>query len=541
MIDRLVRLLGSDASVVRILRHHLARAAEGAAELAVERRGGGLAPRHLRLFFVVVLIDMSLALAVVPIVVHPPVLAARFIAGCAALVALGVGLLRVFSVVLDEADHVAIGWWPISRRDCLLAQLMLLGRDLMGSCALLVALPLIPYTIVAPHPFLDGPGLALGLALQTLAILLAVVSGTLMLQRRLGRQSARRTGRTLTVLAVMGFYIASFISRGHPGGSSWMDGALSAWLPLDWFAAWGVLGGSSTAPFVAGMGLALVVLLGMTVPIFQSARDRGGLLEPMGPTPRRSWMIDLLGGVLAVFTRRREGRILRRLVIAHVREDWRLGVLRYLYAATLGLCVVILATPAHDLAGFVFVLPDQHLPIRGIVVWLSLALASPIVGLLFQQHSEFSDAGWLIATGDLDRRRLAAAQRGVARAVTLAPALLTMFVLWSRAGAPFTLTISDLLLVAGLFELMLRIVQRWMLALPFCRSWYAAASSTLLIIGALNLPLITVVSLWTLGVYDKWLWARVGTWVMVAVGIIWSGASFERLIREEAPARPALS
>src|SRR5204862_3960905 len=100
-------------------------------------------------------------------------------------------MIGVPSLLADD-DAAVLGWWPLSARDLTLARLLIVLRPVMQGSAVLCGLPLAAHALLGPIPLVSALSLAVGLALQAIAVtalVMAVVAGAL---SGPGRKAGRR-------------------------------------------------------------------------------------------------------------------------------------------------------------------------------------------------------------------------------------------------------------------------------------------------------------------------------------------------------------
>ncbi|MBD3222267.1 hypothetical protein GF314_13600, partial [bacterium] len=344
MIALLLRLAGVPAHRVLGLARALRADAHGKQELQYEERGRrGLHPDTGRRVMLAMLLVMSVLLAVVAVVLRERLLLVAVILMAAQVMAAFLrAATEVVPLVLGGDDRPVLGWWPVTGRELLVARGLLVGGSVVEASVAILAAPLVAVAVAARPPVLPAVGLLVGAALQAVAlasvmVLLAQAAGRMLGVRR-ARRLAEVTGTLLLIVA---------INVGIRAARTWLGdlAALSPWwllvAPPAWFAAWGAWT-EPTGAVLVGAAASLAVTAGL---VAAGTRALGGLgiervEDPAARRPRRDWTAPLVA-LTWPGLRGRDGRALRLLLRAHLREDWRLtGSLLFLPVAMLVYLVV---------------------------------------------------------------------------------------------------------------------------------------------------------------------------------------------------------
>lgn len=499
--DAAIRLLGGDPRRVDALQRGLRRAATGRMELLDERRGTGIPLEFVPILVGAVLAVLSMLLTGGTILLRArPDVAALLPCLAAALLAIIVSSALGAPSLLADDDARILGWWPISSRDLALARFAALLRPVLAGSAVLCALPVAAFAVVGPVPIVSALLLALAIVVQACAACAAVVAVVAGAVRLLGRQGARRLLLfVMTPLVVVPAALPGLLADSIARQPQRVE-VLLAILPPAWFASWALVPADAAA---APLALSLITTLGV-IPLAMRLVASGGAgeqVEARRARPRRAPLGSLAGALLVPFTPGREGRVMRRLVVAHVREEWRLGILRLAPLAALAAAVAVALAPESLAASAVQILPGS-LGFRPVLLAPIAAVFLALPSVLLLLGSEDHDAAWLLAGSDLEPARMLGAARGAARALVGLPLVTVVAALHARAGSPLALAIPDVTITALMFDVALRAIQRRHLLWPFSRPWDGPPDDLVLAMAAGGVPLaITLLLLLAVG-YD---------------------------------------
>lgn len=491
-----VRTAGGEPAVVLPLLQALRRDAAGVYELLRTRdpKGFRIPPSamHLIAMIIAALGSVGILMAFVIGAERRLPLLGPAVLCCAQVVVLATSLVgQVAPAMLLAEDERTVGWWPIARRDLLLARL---GTALVPALQLTIALSAIPLAalVFTGRPLaLAALLLALALLVQTVVMAMGTAALVAALVRMFGSRRARRLAAplvdgNLAALPLLLMPVMSPLSRfvrAHPG--------LVDWLPPVWFARFGdPLGGAAAW---RGMALAValtavVVMVAWRLATPQSAAPVEAAPEPAGRRGRH-WT-DAVPWLLRPWLPGREGWVTGRLLAAHLRDDWRFGANTLLNVALIGALLWYHTTPEGDGPG-----PATDLLAGGSQTLLMMSMAIPFL-IAF---SSTPKALWIVALADLDAGRLLAAQRGLARGLALVPLLAIMAVRGLRLGAD-PLSVAVMLGIVALeFEFLLLLSQRLQPLLPFSRAYTRDQSSQTMMRGLALVGVLLVVAFVNLG------------------------------------------
>lgn len=495
-VDGAIRLAGGDPHVVRILSAALHRAADGKMELLFEqsRRRGTMSPGAARILLTVLagLGSVFLCILFVDTDQNPPagalVLAAgHWLMGTAWLVG------RAAPALLNDDDLAVIGWWPLGPRNLMLARVGVMLRDLLPFTAAAATMPLLMFLVTGHPPMLASLLLAAGLLVQSCAMALGVLLFSSLAVMRLGRVRMQRIGALLAdgnamiiiwLVAVMSPRFAHDLTHWSP---------VHSFLPFAWVAAW------ADPMQIDRFVLHVALLLGSTVALARLASR----LVTSEPTVRtaditeskpagRHWT-DLLDVLLRPWTKTIEGWAVRRLLVAHMRDDWRvlgaIAVIPLMFAAMM--LGVFFSGSAVDL--------DEEVTTSALFAinfsfWLPLYAPMAFSGLLFSSSPQ---ALWPLALADLDGWAILAAQRRVARAMILAPMLAAYGYRALVIGLWWPWVLADMLLLAMCWEVSTLFMQGRLLTMPFSK----AMSSYQDISRAATMIIAFIMSLGYIGIF----------------------------------------
>lgn len=464
LLDGLILLAGGRPDVVRPLTRGLLRAADGGLELLWARSSGSfvLSPQGARILAAVLAALGSVLVVGLMIMTGRRVEWAAYLLAGAHWAVVGVMALVMGgpSLLVDE-DAAVLGWWPLTRRDLLLARLGALLRPLLEVSLALTMAPLVAFAFAGSPPVAAAILLAVGLLLQTLAAAMVVIILLQTAARLGGPRHARRLATLLTEGAPLLFFLPLLLAGLLEERWDWIEehgSTLALLLPPFWFGAWGLplAGGRTLLAAAAGLvGTAALGALGFHVLARPAAPAER--IESVSSYPSRRHWSRLVSAALIPWSSGREGHVTRRLLEHHLREDWRFVGAMLAQALLFGVMIFIDEDvdprAATGLVNFAF------------VYWVTLWAPGLAVTM---QYSSRPQALWVVALGDLDPARMLAAQRGILRGLALAPVLA---IYAGRAAAlgfrPWVIA-ADALILAGFWELMITLVQTRQRSLPFC-------------------------------------------------------------------------
>lgn len=501
-----VRAAGGDPAVVLPLLHALRRDAVGVNELLRSRdsRGFRIPPSAMHIVGLVLaaLGSVGLVIAFVVGAQRGQPLLGPIVLCVAQVVFLASNLVgQVVPALLCAEDERAVGWWPLSHRDLVLARL---GTVLVPGLQLTAALagaPLVTLMVVGRPTVVAGLLLALAVLLQTLVLAVGAAALATALVRGVGTRRARKLAAplvdgNLSVLPLLLMWSAQPLMRffeQHP--------QVGSWLPPVWFAGWG----DPLAGAHAWRGMALSAALSVLVLVvgWRAAAPRTAAPERENPAPagrRRAHWTDVMPLLLRPWLRGREGWVTGRLLAAHLRDDWRFGANALLNLTLLGGMLWYHTRPEGDGAD-----PAFDLLLGGTQVLLMMTISIPFL----VAFSSTPKALWVVAMADLDARRLLAAQRGLVRGLALVPLMAIMLVRGLQLGAGGLPLAVALALMALECEFLLLLTQRVQPLLAFSRAYTRDQNSQSIVRGMVLLGLLVAVAALNFGA-SAWVPLRYG-------------------------------
>ena len=512
LLKLLVGAAGGRPEVVLPLYQGLEKAAEGRNALlrSQSRRRSHVSPYALRMIMLILTALGSVLLAVFMLVgssefqPHPGVLV--LVAAHWLLVLSMVINLAGPSLLVDD-DFQVLGWWPLTRRELLLARLGTVLRPALEISLALGVVPLLVLAITGRPPVLAALGLLLGLLVQTVGLVFGTAAGLALVVRLWGRRRAQR----LAMLAAdgnsfMGLWLVMlFAPRLVPRLSQHLDLLLA--LPPFWFAGSGDLGAGPLvwAQLAAGTLLsALMVWLGLRV---LAPAGHGQVAEPLETRPGRWHLSSVISWLLKPMMPGREGWAVRRMLEHHLREDWRF------IGGMAGMPVVIIAlyfgyrgNSAADLK------PGELAHTAMMAVGnphLLMLMASSII--FVSSFSSTPRALWLVALADLDTGRLLEAQRGMIRGLAFVPILAVYGSKAWSLGASWQVVLLDVLILGLQAEITVAILQPILMIMPFSLAYTNDQTVRRIGVGLLAMA-VGLVFVVCNALYAKFPDFRVGLW-----------------------------
>jgi hypothetical protein len=530
----IVSRLGGDVRRVSTLREWMERAAQGRILLELERRrgpGSPFDPSIINMFIGMILVAQSLGLAGISWF-------ARGLLGTWMLAAVHAGTVLMVIVflagqrLLPDDDVQTMGWWPVPVREIVLARIGLLLKPALQATIALTTAPLTMLLVFARPPLLAASLLGCGLLLQTVGLVAGAALLTRALRRLRGPRGAQRLFFPLFGLVVVAPWVISYLLLPrHDDDLLQAFLASPPWyvtlLPSSWAPSWALLFSSRFA-WAGVVASLLATFAGGAVSMRHPRTGRRGLaIAPMRAAAIRLPLVAMVETLLAPFVRGREGWLVRRLTAAHLRDDpHMLGSLAMLPALLMLYAVLLFDRSWLALLAA----PADPVPVR-IAFFLTLpAMVLPLTTMPNLVLSCDARAAWLLATAELHPHRLLAAQRGVARGLTLLPMLLAFTVLHGLAGTAAPLIVTDLALAWLVWDVSCVAVQSIYPVMPFSRP-REGSGNELLPVGVMMLPVWLVISAWTLLVYEPlpWWTGKVATWALLG----WLALHLRRRLRRK--------
>lgn len=469
ILRSVARLAGADPKQTAVIHHYTKIHTEQVQIAMLHRHNPSLSPQVGRLLGVLLLgiggVILGAYIAAVPLTIPPSALL-RGILSFAGLIALVYAVWLLYTILLSEQDAASLGWWPVRPRSLVLAKVVFTVRELLIGAVIVLGPMTLAWIFRGPVPMLSALGLVISVILTiwlTVMTALVLVSTS---QRTLG---VRGTRNLMLVFIALGMILyIGLISK-----ESWVKlaaGALihSPFFPPRWLA---LLGGAATIPSSADLlwlGGHLLAIVFVTWLAFRSVGPRlmAGFSEPV-QSRRRSR--GLLARYFFLWGRDREWRIVSRLFIAHVRNDWRFR--RHL-AVLAGYFVVMIvfAATKHSI-GALLVSRDAATGVfsPGMIVFM-IAILVPLMIFPMLSASSESKALWIVYAGQVNRLKIALAVRRLFRAVYLYPLLALAAYLYFGTGGATTDSIKQFVLLVLTVELTTSVVHRVYDVFPFAQS-----------------------------------------------------------------------
>lgn len=520
LFARLVTAAGGRPEVVLPLYRGLEKAAAGSHELLrrQSRRRNPISTQNLRLILLVLTalgsVFLSLFMLINPPEMHPPL---------GVLVLVGVHWLLVVNMVtalagpslLVDDDLQAVGWWPVTRRELLLARLGTILKPALQATLALGAAPVLVYAVTGRPPLAPAVALAAGLLIQTVGVTFGVAAALALVVRLWGRRRAQR----LAALFADGnnfiylWLLIVFAGNLEPWFSAHPQVLLS--LPPLWFAAYGDLWAGGLSRLLAALGTAVsFIMVGAGLRVL-GAGGQGHPSQPVEARPARWHFSAVVSRLLRPMMRGREGWVVRRLLESHLREDWRFvgGMLTMpamMAVMFFGLDDTTRAGLEPGALDFTALTSIQHAPFLTAMTLSVIFLAS---------YSSTPRALWLVGLADLDTGGLLAAQRGMIRGLVTLPVLLLYGVKAAQLGATPLVVAGDLAVLLLQVEVIITFLQPFIMTMPFSVAYTNDQTGRRVALGFLALGVALVfVALDFL--YAAFAAARLATWVVLPVALL---------------------
>jgi len=408
--------------------------------------------------------------------------------------------------LLLEDDTRLAGWWPVTRRELVQARLALLVGPALQATAALAAIPLLVLAITGRPPVLAAASLGVGLLLQTCGVTFAVAAGVVIAARR-AADGGRRLAELLGSGSPTWVVFALFATWPHYGPWLLAHPRVHLFLPPLWFAAWAapLAGGRLLAQAAAG-AVATLALASLGLRILVPRRSGTPLVPRRAAPPRRHWsgLVDLL---LRPGLTDREGRVVRLLLAAHLREDGRQVGAMALFPLVLAMELFLFpARPVAPLPGALSALLE--IPNAFFVLFM-MPYAVPVL-----LYSSRADAYWIVRLGALRTWPLLMAMRRLAHVLVMAPCLAVYILRAATLGMAPAVIAGDVLLLAALADTvqigMLHAYYAAPFAWPHRREQSLQYMGPLLLGGALALGAMLLAALYASGP-----WGMAVTWGLV--------------------------
>jgi hypothetical protein len=524
LFGRLVTLAGGRPEVVLPLYRGIELAAAGRNDLLRQRsrRQFFLSAEALRLIFMVLTalgsVVLSFAMVLNPPDHHPDVGVLVLVAAHWLLTAGMVVSLAGPSLLVDD-DQQVLGWWPVSRRELLLARLGTLLKPALQVTLALGLVPLVVFAFTGRPPVLMAALLGVGLLIQTLGVAFGTAAVLALVVRLWGRRRAERLAALAADSNIFMYFwlLGAFMPRLEPFFTA--HAGLFLALPLFWFT---IFGDPLAGPLAQAAGAVGVVwcLTSVAVGLRLLGRAHAGeMAEPLATRPPRWHHASVVSWLLRPMMPGREGWVVRRLLESHLRDDWRFigGML------TLPVMIAVMFFVASDAAPAGTGSPElAHTALQAVENSpFVMVLAATVIFLT--TFSSTPAALWPVALADLDTGRLLTAQRGMIRGLVVAPVLVLYAVKAALLGASPGIIILDLVVLALQVETVLTILQPMIMIMPFSQPYTSDHSSRRVVLGLLGLGLAVVFVVLNY-LYARYEPARWSCWIGLPVLLLLSRA-----------------
>ncbi len=525
LLALLVRAAGGRPEVVLPLFQGLERAAEGRNELlraqARRRRRINISAWALRAIMLTltalgsVILTVFLLVHVTDFHPHPGVLV---LAAAHWFLVLALVLNLAGPSLLVDEDFQVLGWWPVSRRELLLARLgTLLMPALQVSLALLAA-PLVALAVTGRPPVLLALLFLAGLTVQTLGLVFGAGVVLSLVVRLWGRRRAQRVAALMADgNSLMYFWLILLFADKLVHFFADKVGLLLA-LPPFWFAGFGDLQGARSV-WPGALAGTLVSLLMVWLGLRLLVSEGGGqAAEPLETRPSRWHYSSLISWLLQPMMPGREGWVVRRLLEHHLREDWRF------IAGMVSLPVIM----AFLFFGLTSTRGDHEITRSALLAvgnhHLLIFMASSIIFL--SSYSSTPRAMWVVGLADLDTGRLLAAQRGMIRGLAFFPILAVYAVRAFSLGASWQVVALDVLVLGLETEAAVTILQPFLMIMPFSLAYTNEQTGRRILVGflAMAVGLVFILGNFLYAENDTGHWVVLGALPLVLLGArVWHG------------------
>lgn len=505
------RWLGADPRRVSVLAAGIERSTHGYQILQRENGKAALFdPRTRRVLLVVIGVLASLVLSAFVVMTRQK--GPSIGAGVTLFTGLGQALLLLAlapAYLLDHEDARVLGHWPVTARDVAVARLIALARPLRDLTVSFAALPCLLITIFVEPRGAAGLVTALAIVAQGAALLMSFVAVLLLAQRWLGLERARRHVRAVGASLGIFAYVAMQFGSRTRSESGALDPSTLAWIPLFWYATWPLLLREAPAMLWVGFSasvlwLALLAMVSIRLAIAASAPERPDPARGGSTAPDRFLEI-----CWSPWLRRPHGRVLLRVALAHWREDSRF--------MTQVLSVPLIVVSFVVLLSFLGAPSDEGSGAGASVMLAPVAMLFAVSAVTMSVGSHRPEAFWVVAVAPFSRDGWAAAQRGLARAASLAPMLVGVALVGALAGADVGEILDSMVVTILFFEIAMRAVQMQIWRVPFSRRVMPGEIDGAVVIGAVGIIVLPVVTIWMWAVHEPHLAGKLVTYGLGAV------------------------
>jgi len=469
---RLVALAGGRPAVVLPLYAGIEQAAAGRAEILRQqsRRKRPLTASGFRILILVITalgsVFLSLFMVLSPSDFHPHL---------GVLILVGVHWLMVMNMVVGQAgpsllvddDLQVMGWWPVSRRELMLARLGTILKPALEVTAAMGTIPLLVYLVTGRPPVVSALVLGAGLLIQAVGVTFGVGVVLSLVVRLWGRRRAQRLAALLADgnLFMYIWFLGFLVPRLGPWFSEHLR-VLYALPPL-WFAAYGDLHADHFCQLMGLAGTAVSFVLVAVGLRLMVQEDAGRDAHEEETRPSRWHFSSVVSLLLRPMMPGREGWVVRRLLESHLREDWRfIGGMLTLPVMMAFMFFVLDGTVSRSVD------PEdlRYTALTSINNSQFLAIMAATV-IFLVSYSSSARALWIVALADLDTGRLLAAQRGLIRGLVVMPVLVIYAVKAALLGATPLVVILDCLILGLQVEIIVSILQPFIMIMPFSLSY----------------------------------------------------------------------
>lgn len=516
--DRILSLCGASPSEVLLLTSAFVTAA--GRHRAVRARRQGLPPDAVNLLMGLYLFLIGLGLASAAVFLRAqPGLVTMLVLGVHGLVLVNFLLMELYFVILADEDYRVIASWPVRPASYLMARVGGVVRRSLTLLALLCAPAAAVVTVAVGTPVVTGlvfAGLAIG---GTLAAAVAVTALYALALSVLGAARLRLIGPlALAGGMLLPLGVAVLLGRAH----AWLSASLAAAppvTPLQWAAAAVEL--SAGQADLGHLGLAVLLVASMVlVPLACVRVAASGYARRLrearvpGRRGRLARLVEQPLQWMCTRSRRPADAVVTRLLLAHLRGDWRFRA--QIVVVPVAVIALLLAEAWGADAEALFADPFGPKAIfHPSMLFVALALVLPILTVPLLVRSSDHGAFWLLATGTVGMDELAASGRRLLRQLFFAPIGIGVGIGYLAYGTSPAHVGAHLLLLALLAELVLVSMYRYLDAVPFSRANDDKQIEQLVLVTYMLVHVAALmVAMLVVHVFHRW-------WLAYGLGVAW--------------------
>lgn len=467
--SHLIRLAGGRPEVVLPLFRALEKANEGQNEILRQQntRKTFISGQTLRVLTLVLAGLGSTVLGVIMVIrpgqMHPP-LGVMVLVVVHYMVVMGMVVAQAGPGLLAQDDAQITGWWPLTRREQLLARISVMLRPALEVTVALTAIPLIIYIFAGNPPVFGALLFGAGLLVQAVGVTFGVTTGLLLMVRWFGRTKAERIVGMVSSgpmhLLILIYLPTMLLERFLPWAEAhpWVV----ALVPPVWFGAWGDITAGARLLLLAGIGLIVSFLMVWAGIRLAVAGDSVFQIQNTQARPGRVNASALIAFLLRPLMRGNEGWAVRKLLEAHLREDWRF-IGSIMMVPTM---LLVFGFGLGDSPQSVSPEDVQHTALVSSNMLMMLMFMGAML-LSNVQYSSTPEALWIVALADLDTNRMMDAQRGMIHGLVFVPGGIIYALRALELGASGVVVLTDLAILAVQIDLMMLILMPWLDRMPF--------------------------------------------------------------------------